>query len=164
VGLAVGIDVFLTWRTRNDGRNLDHPIAEPVVACGGWGSRGVPVTLKNIGGVHQRRGEPQATLGCYEQALRIFREVGDRAGEAATLYNLGRVHQGRGDWQAALGCYEQALRILREVGDLAGVAATLNDLGGPTTAAGTGRLHSTATRRRCVSSGRSGTEPVWRPR
>jgi hypothetical protein len=34
--------VFLTWRTRNDGRNLDHPIAEPVVACGGWGSRGVP--------------------------------------------------------------------------------------------------------------------------
>ncbi len=42
MGLAVGIDVFLTWRTRNDGRDLDHPIAEPVVACAGWGSRGVP--------------------------------------------------------------------------------------------------------------------------
>jgi hypothetical protein len=56
----------------------------------------VAATLNKLGRVHQRRGESQAALGYFEQALPIFREVGDRAGEAAALYNIAMVHRGAG--------------------------------------------------------------------
>ena len=53
-----------------------------------------------------------------------FREVGDRAGEAATLNNIGVVYDGLGEPQRALEYFGQALPILREVGDRAGEAVT----------------------------------------
>ena len=61
--------------------------------------------------MHNSRGDGQAALGYYEQALPILREVGDRAGEATTLNNIGRVHDRAGDGQAALDYYQQALPI-----------------------------------------------------
>jgi tetratricopeptide (TPR) repeat protein len=46
--------------------------------------------------VHDNRGEQQAALDYYQQALPIIREVGDRAGEATTRYNIAMVHRGAG--------------------------------------------------------------------
>jgi tetratricopeptide (TPR) repeat protein len=80
--------------------------------------------LNNIGAVYDGLGELGRALDCYEQALSIAREVGDRAGEAATLNNLGAVYDGLRDPGRALDCYEQALPITRGVGDRAGEAAT----------------------------------------
>jgi tetratricopeptide (TPR) repeat protein len=74
--------------------------------------------------MHDRRGDGQTALSYYEQALPIFREVGDRAGEAKTLNNIGAVYYARRDGQAALFYFEQALPIRREVGDRAGEAVT----------------------------------------
>jgi tetratricopeptide (TPR) repeat protein len=74
--------------------------------------------------VHHHRGDWQAALDYYQRALPVYREVGDRAGEATTLNNIGGVHNDWGDGQTALVYYERALPISREVGDRAGEAVT----------------------------------------
>jgi tetratricopeptide (TPR) repeat protein len=84
----------------------------------------------DLGWAQRATGQPRRALANYEQALHLYREVGDRAGEAATLNNIGLVYNGLGDRRQALTNYQQALPIAREVGDRAGEAATLNNIGG----------------------------------
>ena len=115
-----------------------------------------PGTLLWAGRAQEQTGNRTAALDYFEQALPIFREVGDRAGEAATLNNIGLVHDRRGDGQAALGYFEQALPIYREVGDRAGEAATLNNIGLVHNHRGTGRPRSAISSRRCRSPGGRG--------
>ncbi len=52
----------------------------------------------------------------------LFRQVGDRLGEANVLQAMGDVQQFRKDMQAALASYEQALGLFRQVGDRLGEA------------------------------------------
>ncbi len=61
-------------------------------------------------------------LQSYEQALTLFRQVGDRLGEANVLQAMGDVQQFRDDRDAALQSYEQALTLFRQVGDRLGEA------------------------------------------
>ncbi|MFB2977251.1 tetratricopeptide repeat protein [Microseira sp. BLCC-F43] len=65
----------------------------------------------------------------WEEALSLYREVGDKAGEAATLNYIGRVYSDLGEKQKALEFYNQSLPQSRQVGDKAGEAATLNYIG-----------------------------------
>jgi tetratricopeptide (TPR) repeat protein len=53
-------------------------------------------TLNNIGGVYDALGEKQQALAYYEQALPLFRQVGDRWGESITQYNVAMVYQSLG--------------------------------------------------------------------
>ena len=66
------------------------------------------------------RDERDKALGSYEQALGLFREVGDRLGEANVLQAMGDVQNFRDERDKALGSYEQALGLFREVGDRLG--------------------------------------------
>src|SRR5215468_1100895 len=75
-------------------------------------------------------GDPGGALDDCQQALPIFRQVGDRAGEAATLNNIGLVYDRHGDSESALRHYQQALPIARQVGNRTGAATTLNNIGG----------------------------------
>jgi tetratricopeptide (TPR) repeat protein len=50
-------------------------------------------------------------LKYYNQALPIWREVGDRAGVATTLNNIGEVYRSISQPQEALKYYNQALPI-----------------------------------------------------
>ncbi|MBS1251099.1 MAG: Regulatory protein AfsR [Anaerolineales bacterium] len=85
--------------------------------------------LNNLARVYDALGEKQKALDFYNQALPIWHQVSDRAGEATTLNNIGRVYTALGEKQQALDYYNQALPIRRQVGDRAGEAATLNNIG-----------------------------------
>ncbi|MFI6079263.1 tetratricopeptide repeat protein [Actinoplanes sp. NPDC051343] len=74
-------------------------------------------------------GRPRPALEDYQHAIDLYRQAGDRAGEAATLANIGHLYGGRGDRAQALAYFEQALPLMREVGDRAGEAATLANIG-----------------------------------
>jgi len=65
----------------------------------------------------------------FEQALKLFRAVGDRNGEAVTLSNIGAVYSKLGEKQKALEYYSQSLLVSRAVGDRGGEALTLNNIG-----------------------------------
>jgi tetratricopeptide (TPR) repeat protein len=64
-----------------------------------------------------------------QQALKAYREVGDRLGEANTLQAIGDVLQFLDRSNEALANYEQAIGIYREVGDRLGEANTLQAIG-----------------------------------
>jgi predicted ATPase/DNA-binding NarL/FixJ family response regulator len=61
----------------------------------------------------------------YEQALAIFRAVGDRQGEARALVDLADVAREEGDYDTSLHLCRQGLAIYRELGDTQGIAVSL---------------------------------------
>jgi CHAT domain-containing protein/uncharacterized protein HemY len=81
-------------------------------------------------GIQQYRvSQFREALQSWEQALDIYREIGDRAGEGRALNNLGEVYRNLGDYQQAIDLYEQGLAIAREIGDRAGEGRALGNLG-----------------------------------
>jgi predicted ATPase/DNA-binding SARP family transcriptional activator len=65
----------------------------------------------------------------HAEALRRWREAGDRVGMATALTNLGLVADERGDPQQAAAYLQEALAIARTTGDRRGIAVALANLG-----------------------------------
>ncbi|NEP34987.1 CHAT domain-containing protein [Moorena sp. SIO3B2] len=68
-------------------------------------------------------------LQSWQRALTIYREIGDRKGEAYSLGNLGNVYQHLGDYKKAIEFHQQSLAIVREIGDWQDEAGSLGNLG-----------------------------------
>ena len=85
--------------------------------------------LHHLAVSHLELGSPVETIGYAEQALRGFRSLQDRPGEARVLGTLSDVHFLLGRYAAATDYAEQALAIHREFGDRLGEARALNMLG-----------------------------------
>jgi predicted ATPase/DNA-binding SARP family transcriptional activator/Tfp pilus assembly protein PilF len=64
-----------------------------------------------------------------EEALALWRELGDRAGIPTSLNNLGAGAYGQGDAARAVALFEEALALRRGLGDRHGIASSLNNLG-----------------------------------
>ncbi len=93
--------------------------------------------LRNVLGlVYTTLGDKPVALDFFNQALPLYRQIGDKRGEATTLNNLGTVYDDLGDKPTALDFYNQALPLYRQIGDKPGEAATLNNIGGVYSALG----------------------------
>jgi tetratricopeptide (TPR) repeat protein len=66
---------------------------------------------------------------CLQEAVDLYREIGDRRNEGSALCNLGNAYEALGEMQKAIGYYEQALTITREVGDRRAESSVLTGLG-----------------------------------
>jgi len=64
----------------------------------------------------------------YQEALRLWREVGDRKQVAVTLNDIGVVYYDLGEYQQAINYYNEALPIYLEVGALKDRAITQRNL------------------------------------
>ena len=84
--------------------------------------------LQAIGDVQNFRKEIDAALESYGEALKLFRQVGDRLGEANVLKAIGDVHRDLSELPEARARYEEALPIYRAIGDKLGEANTLSAL------------------------------------
>ncbi|GAB4297244.1 MAG: CHAT domain-containing protein [Oscillatoriaceae cyanobacterium] len=62
----------------------------------------------------------------WEEAVKLYEDMGDRANAAAILTNIGKVKADLGEYQAALKFYKRALPEIKAVGDQHTEAATLN--------------------------------------
>jgi len=80
--------------------------------------------------VRYDRGDFQGALEACQAALPLYRQLGDREGEAVTLNNIGVIYDNLFEYEQALVYYQQALPIQQEIGDRQGEAATLNYIGG----------------------------------
>ena len=79
--------------------------------------------------VRRATGDYPAAAQAQEQALGIYRDLGNRLGQATALSGLGDIRRMTGDFQAAAQALEQALGICRDLGDRNGQANTLAFLG-----------------------------------
>jgi tetratricopeptide (TPR) repeat protein len=70
------------------------------------------------------------------EALGIFRDLGDRAGEPGALNEKGTLHRASGDLAQAQGCHQQALEQARAIASPSAEAHALAGLGRCALAAG----------------------------
>ncbi|MBE9007971.1 tetratricopeptide repeat protein [Fortiea sp. LEGE XX443] len=70
----------------------------------------------------------QEAIAKYEEALKIWRTIGDRSYEATTLLAIGTLYFVQNDNQKALGYFQQGLVIRRELKDRFGEAVMLSSV------------------------------------
>ena len=85
--------------------------------------------LLNQGVEEYDRSQYRQALQSWQQALTIYREIGDRGGEGNALGNLGSAYHSLGQYQLAIDYHQQALTILRKIGDRGGEGNALVNLG-----------------------------------
>ncbi|MEB3828797.1 CHAT domain-containing protein [Phormidium sp. CCY1219] len=71
----------------------------------------------------------EAAIELLRSALKVYRELGDRAGEASTLSNLGWAHYYLGHYQTGMEFHRAALTLQTETEDPNGEAYSLYALG-----------------------------------
>jgi len=74
-------------------------------------------------------GESEHSERVYQQALELWRALGDLQGQALTLNYLGLV-RARSAPHSALDPYEEALELFRRIGDVLWEGVVLNNIGG----------------------------------
>ncbi|HSD86296.1 MAG TPA: tetratricopeptide repeat protein, partial [Kofleriaceae bacterium] len=75
------------------------------------------------------QGHDVDAMALYEEAKKIFTELGDRSGLARTLNNIGLVQHRRHDDTDANRTYEQALKLAKDIGDTEAQSWVLNNWG-----------------------------------
>ncbi len=122
--LRIGGSLWRFWYPRGhlrEGRAwLDEALALP-----GSRDRFRARAHSAAGGLAYWGADYDATRVHYEQALAIWRELGDRRGEMDGLYNLGFIPMVNDDWTGAGEIWEQSLVIARELRDEPLVARSL---------------------------------------
>jgi tetratricopeptide (TPR) repeat protein len=67
--------------------------------------------IQALGDVHVRLSEYAEARARYEEALPIYRAIGDRLGEANCHFGLGNVARGEQDWAEAKRFFQTALKV-----------------------------------------------------
>ncbi|WHT22688.1 tetratricopeptide repeat protein [Crossiella sp. CA-258035] len=98
---------------------LSHTVAPPI--------RGA--LLRALALLYFRRGDNGTSRELFDQALPLFRRVGDVLGEAHCLLNLGNVEFCEFDSERARELFNQALPLYRRIADVLGEANCLRRLG-----------------------------------
>ena len=85
--------------------------------------------LNRLGKVAYREGELQRALDLFEQALALYRRLGDERAGALVRTNLGLIHKNLCEWEAAVAHLGAALESHRRSGRFADTGPVLMNLG-----------------------------------
>jgi predicted ATPase/class 3 adenylate cyclase len=125
--LELGANLWRFWQKRGFLQEARQRIEEILAAPG---SRDDPAArargLDAGGGVAYWQGDFEHARAFYQEALAIFRERGDRTGEADQLYNISFTYSvPRTDFKEAERLGREALEIFRELNDMEGESRCL---------------------------------------
>jgi predicted ATPase/DNA-binding CsgD family transcriptional regulator len=73
--------------------------------------------LGGAGAAALQQGDTERAEAAFEEALTLYREMGNKWGAGAMLTQLGMIPFVRGDHERAVRCFEEGLALSREVGD-----------------------------------------------
>lgn len=77
---------------------------------------GEAATWDSLGYAHHQLGQHDQARDCYQHALPMFHDLGDRFEEADVLTHLGDSCRAAGDVEAAADAWRRALAILDDLG------------------------------------------------
>jgi class 3 adenylate cyclase/tetratricopeptide (TPR) repeat protein len=86
-------------------------------------------SLKSLGMAYHVLARFEQAESCKEQALALYRELGDRRLVGNMLNSLGETARLRGDYERAFARYQEALAVAREIGNRPGELFYLGNLG-----------------------------------
>jgi tetratricopeptide (TPR) repeat protein len=110
------------------GHEDDHPGESQDRAAGRW-RRLAADSHRCLGVVCWHLGDNSEARAHYRRALRIYREIEDRWGQATAVNGLGVIAWSQGSPAEAWTCFEQSLRWYEQVGDRRGQCRALSNLG-----------------------------------
>ncbi|MBV9452345.1 MAG: tetratricopeptide repeat protein [Streptosporangiaceae bacterium] len=90
---------------------------------------GQAISSRLLGNASRLVGDYQQARAHFEHCLELYRQLGDRLGEAKVHHNLARLGEHEGRYADALGHDEQALRLYQVIGHKPGEASALNNTG-----------------------------------
>lgn len=127
-GLRLAAALSRFWYTRGylrEGRGwLEGALARNAAAPAGLRA----AALKGAGNLALNQGEYARAALLYQEALVLFRAIGDQQGIAGSLTNLGVVADRQGDYGHAAALFEEAVAVARQRGDTLQIARTLGNL------------------------------------
>ena len=82
-----------------------------------------------MGIAYDNLGQYQKAVEYYHQSLAIFKEIGNRNGEATSIDNMGGSYRSLGQYQKAIEYSQQSLAIFKQIGVRSGEATSINSLG-----------------------------------
>ncbi|MEG3435778.1 tetratricopeptide repeat protein [Pannus brasiliensis CCIBt3594] len=88
-----------------------------------------PASLIDLGNAYLSLGQYREAIEFYQRSLDIFRESGNRRGEANSCMGLGNAYRSLGQYREAIEFYQRSLDIFRESGDRRGEASSYMGLG-----------------------------------
>jgi serine/threonine protein kinase/Tfp pilus assembly protein PilF len=92
--------------------------------------RGIADALINLGVLHgDGRGDHEAALNRYREALQTVRDLGDKNSEALVLNNIGNIYLNRAQFEEARTYFERALTLHEQIQVPGPLADTLHNLG-----------------------------------
>jgi tetratricopeptide (TPR) repeat protein len=74
--------------------------------------QGEAETLRALGEIYTEQGRWEEAIQTYEEALRVFREIGASHDEGAVLANMGVLYDDRGQKEKAVAYWQEALSKL----------------------------------------------------
>lgn len=107
----------------NWGENVDEWYRQSIIGQSKVIRYFIPAYFYNQIGIHN------SAIHYYEQALKIARDLDNKASEYVCLGNLGYAHLNLGDSNKTIKYSEQALDMAKEIGDKKGEGAWLGNLG-----------------------------------
>ena len=111
------------------GECRDHADRSLAIADGAGEIALSAAALNQLGRTAYREGRLQQARDLYEQALALFRRVGDDGWCATVRSNLGLIHKQLCEWDAAAAQQTAALEYYRSAGRLADTGRPLMNLG-----------------------------------
>jgi CHAT domain-containing protein len=75
-----------------------------------------------------RQNQFQPALDTFQNALAIFREIGDEVAQRKTLNNIAIIYDSLGQYPKAIESYQQLLALVRDIDDEAGEGTALNNI------------------------------------
>lgn len=86
--------------------------------------------INTLGEVEYGRRKLPESIKLFEETLPLWKQAGDRAGEALALLNIGYSHGDLGDFRKASDFYQLSLDLSHAIGDERGAALAQTALGG----------------------------------
>ena len=129
VGVQLAAALWRFWDTRGHLGEARDWLEQALAAGGGAPESARAAALTGLANVVQIQGDQQRAREWHEQALALWREMGNPQGVAMSLDCLGYLAQGRGEFGPASALHEQALELANQAGDARMAGQALSSLG-----------------------------------
>ncbi len=86
-------------------------------------------SIFGLASIARGRSDHETAVKRFEEALALFRRIGDVLGEANCIKSLGDIASARSDHETAVKRFEEALALYRRIGDVLGEANCIQSLG-----------------------------------